>query len=70
LVGPIVVGAVDRKVARTAGIAAKVSERAYDDPAGFLEALRKLPDLDPTHLAAVAARLGHTDGTSPEASPR
>jgi hypothetical protein len=26
--------------------------------------------LDPTHLAAVAARLGHTDGTSPEASPR
>ena len=68
LVGPIVVGAVDRKVARTAGIAAKVSERAYDDPAGFLEALRKLPDLDQTHLAAVAARLGNTDGSRPDTS--
>jgi hypothetical protein len=70
LVGPIVVGAVDRKVARTAGIAAKVSERAYDDPAGFLEALRKLPDLDQAHLAAVAARLGPTDASRPETSSR
>jgi hypothetical protein len=70
LVGPIVVGAVDRKVARTAGIAAKVSERAYDDPAGFLEALRKLPDLDQTHLTAVAARLGNTDGSRPDTSTR
>lgn len=70
LVGPIVVGAVDRKVARTAGIAAKVSERAYDDPAGFLEALRKVPDLDRTHLDAVAARLGHPDGNRPETAPR
>lgn len=70
LVGPIVVGAVDRKVARTAGIAAKVSERAYDDPAGFLEALRALPDFDRTHLAAVAARLGCPDGSRPNTAPR
>ena len=67
LVGPIVVGAVDRKVARTAGIAAKVSERAYDDPAGFLEALRKLPEIDRAHLAAVAAHLGQADGSRPAA---
>jgi hypothetical protein len=57
LVGPIVVGAVDRKVARTAGIAAKVSERAYDDPQGFLQALRESPEIDPGHLAALTARL-------------
>jgi hypothetical protein len=70
LVGPIVVGAVDRKVARTAGIAAKVSERAYDDPVGFLEALRQVPDLDRSHLDAVADRLGHRDGNRPETAPR
>jgi hypothetical protein len=70
LVGPIVVGAVDRKVARTAGIAAKVSERAYDDPAGFLEALRKVPDLDEAHFAALAARLAQTNGSLPETAPR
>jgi len=58
LVGPIVVGAVDRKVARTCGIAAKVSEQAYDDPAGFLETLRKSPEVDRQHLAALAVRLG------------
>jgi hypothetical protein len=58
LVGPIVVGAVDRKVARSFGIAEKVSERAYDDPEGFLETLRKAPDVDRQHLAALAARLG------------
>ncbi len=70
LVGPIVVGAVDRKVARTARIAAKVSERAYDDPAGFLEALRKLPEIDATHLAAVAASLGSTDESRPSGPSR
>jgi len=68
LVGPIVVGAVDRKVARTAGIAAKVSERAYDDPAGFLEALRKQPEIDRTHLAAVAECLGLAARSRPTAS--
>jgi hypothetical protein len=68
LVGPIVVGAVDRKVARTAGIAAKVSERAYDDPAGFLEALRMLSEIDRAHLDAVAARLGLTAGGGPAES--
>ena len=63
LVGPIVVGAVDRKVARTCGIAAKVSERAYDDPEGLLEDLRKDPDVDRQHLAALAALLGRAAGT-------
>jgi hypothetical protein len=57
LVGPIVVGAVDRKVARTAGIAAKVSERAYDDPKGFLQTLQESPEIDRGHLAALTGRL-------------
>lgn len=62
LVGPIVGGAVDRKVARTFGVAGKVSERAYDDPAGFLQVLRNAPDVDRRHLAAVGARMGQGDG--------
>jgi hypothetical protein len=62
LVGPIVVGAVDRKVARTCGVAAKVSERAYDDPQGFLAELRKAPDVDPQRLAELAALLGQVGG--------
>ena len=70
LVGPIVVGAVDRKVARTTGVAAKVSERAYDDPAGFLEALLALPDFDRSHLAALAACLRRPDANRPEAALR
>lgn len=57
LVGPIVVGAVDRKVARSVGIAAKVSERAYDDPMGFLHALQQSAEIDRKHLAALAACL-------------
>ena len=67
LVGPIVGVAVDRKVARTFGVAGKVSERAYDDPAGFLQVLRNAPDLDRRHLAALAARLGHAEGNHPTA---
>jgi hypothetical protein len=59
LVGPIVVGAVDRKVARSFGIAAKVSEHAYSDPEGFLGALQKAPEVDQLRLAALAARLRH-----------
>ncbi len=66
LVGPIVGGAVDRKVARTFGVAGKVSERAYDDPAGFLQILRSAPDVDRRHLAALAARMGQTDGNRPK----
>ena len=62
LVGPIVVGAVDRKVARTCGVAAKVSERAYDDPEGFLAELRAAPDLDRKRLAELAALLGQPGG--------
>jgi len=65
LVGPIVVGAVDRKVARTAGVVAKVSERAHDDPAGFLETLRSFPGIAPAHLVAVAALLGHPSAATP-----
>lgn len=61
LVGPIMGTAVDRKVARTFGIAGKVSERAYDDPTGFLQALRNAPDVEPGHLAALAARLSRAD---------
>lgn len=57
LVGPVVVGAVDRKIARSFGFAAKVAEHAYSDPEGFLEALRKNPEVDRQHLAALAARL-------------
>jgi hypothetical protein len=68
LVGPIVGGAVDRKVARSFGIAAKVSERAYDDPGGFLQALRKAPDVDRRHLAVLAERLGQADGSHREGS--
>jgi hypothetical protein len=64
LVGPIVVGAVDRKVARTCGVAAKVSERAYDDPEGFLAELRKAPDVDPQRLAELAALLARISGAS------
>ncbi len=67
LVGPIVGDAVDRKVARTFGIAGKVSERAYDDPAGFLQALRNAPDVDRRYLAALAARLGQPDADHAEA---
>jgi hypothetical protein len=70
LVGPIVVGAVDRKVARTCGIAARVSEQAYDDPGGFLEALRKSPDVDRQHLGALAARLGHAGGSGQGSAAR
>jgi hypothetical protein len=62
LVGPIVVGAVDRKVARSFGIAAKVSEHAYRDPEGFLGALRKAPEVDRQHLAALAVRLRQAHG--------
>ena len=62
LVGPIVVGAVDRKVARTCGVAAKVSERAYDDPEGFLAELRKTPGLDQQRLAELAGLLGQASG--------
>ena len=68
LVGPIVIGAVDRKVARTCGIAAKVSERAYDDPDGFLEDLRKAPEVDRQRLAALAALLGRAGGAESGAS--
>jgi len=68
LVGPIVIGAVDRKVARTCGIAAKVSERAYDDPDGFLEDLRKAPEVDRQRLAALAALLDRAGGAEPGAS--
>jgi hypothetical protein len=69
LIGPIVVGAVDRKVVRSFGVAAKVSERAYDDPEGLLRVLQGTPDLDRDHLAALAARLGrghasHQDTTA------
>jgi hypothetical protein len=63
VVGPIVVGAVDRKVARSFGIAARVSERAYDDPEGFLQTLQETPDLDPQHVAALAARLVPIDAS-------
>ncbi len=70
LVGPIVGSTVDRKVARTFAIAGKVSERAYDDPAGFLQALRNAPDVDRRHLAALAARLGQADGGRGEAHDR
>ena len=70
LVGPIVGSAVDRKVVRTFGIAAKVSERAYDDPAGFLGALRNAPDVDRRHLATMAALLGQADGSHQETSAR
>ena len=63
LVGPIVVGAVDRKVARSFGMAAKISEHAYSDPEGFLGALRKAPDLDPQHLEALAALLRQAHGS-------
>jgi hypothetical protein len=70
LVGPIVGGAVDRKVARTFGVAGKVCERAYDDPAGFLQVLRNAPDVDRRHLTALAARLGHADGNHPTAPGR
>jgi len=69
LVGPIVGSAVDRKVARTFGIAAKVSEQAYDDPEGFLQVLREAADIDPGHLSALAARLGQAAGSHPDASP-
>lgn len=70
LVGPIVVGAVDRKVARSVGVAAKVSERAYDDPKGFLQVLQENPDIDRGHLAALSVRLrqtvgSHSGGSSP-----
>ncbi len=68
LVGPIVGSAVDRKVARTFGIAAKVSERVYADPGGFLQVLRNAPDVDPRHLAALAARLGQADESPLETS--
>ncbi len=68
LVGPIVGSAVDRKVARTFGIAAKVSEQAYDDPGGFLQVLREAADIDPGHLSALAARLGQAAGSHPDAS--
>jgi hypothetical protein len=69
LVGPIVVSAVDRKVVRSFGVAAKVSERAYDDPEGLLRVLQGTPDLDRDHLAALAALLGrghasHQDTTA------
>jgi hypothetical protein len=63
LVGPIVVGAVDRKVARSFGIATKVSERAYRDPEGFLGVLRNTPEVDQQHLAELAARLRQAHGT-------
>jgi len=63
LVGPIVVGAVDRKVARSFGFAAKVSEHAYRDPEGFLGALRTAPEVDQQHLAALAARLRQAHGS-------
>ena len=63
LVGPIVVGAVDRKVARSFGMAAKVSEHAYRDPEGFLGALRTAPEVDRQHLAALAARLRQAHGS-------
>ena len=70
LVGPIVGSAVDRKVARTFGVAGKVSERAYGDPAGFLQTLGNAQDVDRRHLAALAARLGRTDGDRGEAQNR
>jgi hypothetical protein len=63
LVGPIVVDAVDRKVARSFGVAAKVSERAYDDPEEFLRRLRDAPDVDRNHLAALTMRLGRGDAS-------
>ena len=68
LVGPIVVGAVDRKVARSVGIAAKVSEHAYGDLDGFLGALWTAPEVDQQHLAALAERLRQAHG-SRQASP-
>jgi len=70
LVGPLVGGAVDRKVARTFGVAGRVSERAYDDPAGFLQALQGHPDVDRRDLAALAARLAQADGTHARDSDR
>ncbi len=70
LVGPIVGGAVDRKVTRTFGIAARVSERAYDDPMGFLQALRQAPDVDPRHLAELSARMGQADRSHQESFAR
>lgn len=70
LVGPIVGSAVDRKVARTFGIAAKVSEQVYSDPQGFLRTLRQAPDIDPRHLAALAARLGQAAGSHQDTSAR
>jgi hypothetical protein len=70
LVGPIVVGAVDRKVARSVGIAAKVSERAYDDPKGFLQVLQESPEIDRDHLAALRALLGQPVGNRSGASAR
>jgi hypothetical protein len=70
LVGPIVVGAVDRKVARSVGIAAKVSERAYDDPKGFLQALQDSPEIDREHLAALSALLHSPAGNHSGGSAR
>ncbi len=70
LVGPIVVGAVDRKVARSVGIAAKVSERAYDDPVGFLQTLQQNAEIDRRHLTALSARLARTVGRNTDGSGR
>jgi hypothetical protein len=70
LVGPIVVGAVDRKVARSVGIAAKVSERAYDDPKGFLQVLQESPEINREHLAAISALLGYPVGSHSGGSAR
>jgi hypothetical protein len=57
LVAPIVGAAVDRKIARAFGTAGKLSEKAYDDPEGFLRSLQGKPGLDPRHLHALAERL-------------
>jgi hypothetical protein len=70
LVGPIVVGAVDRKVVRSVGIAAKVSERAYDDPKGFLQVLQESPEIDREHVAALSALLGRPVGSHSGGSAR
>lgn len=69
LVGPIIVDAVDRKVARSVGVAAKVSERAHDDPDGLLQLLRQSPGIDRGHLAALARLLRRNDGSPLAAAP-
>ncbi len=65
LMAPLVGGAVDRKIARAFGTAGKLSERAYDDPDGFLQALQGKPGLDPRHLHALTERLRRTARARP-----